>query len=90
MNQERLFYRVTQEKSVVKSLKKVPKMYSPAIQELMCHLEVDPLNASQKSLSGVHNGYIKRIGDWRIIYIVDPKNRTVNLVKMEQRKNVYK
>ncbi|GFY68326.1 hypothetical protein TNIN_329541 [Trichonephila inaurata madagascariensis] len=88
MNQEH--YSVTREKSFVEGLAKVPEIYLPAIQELMCQLEVDPKTAPKKSRSGVHNGFITRIGDWRVFYIIDWKNKIVKLLNVGPRKNVYK
>ncbi|GFR31794.1 hypothetical protein TNCT_22991 [Trichonephila clavata] len=83
-------YQVTRENSFVKGLTKMPEIYHPAIEELIGQLEVNPFTVAEKNLSGVHKGYIKRIGGWRVIYIVDKNSKIVKLVKVAPRKNAYK
>ncbi|GFQ87934.1 hypothetical protein TNCT_530151 [Trichonephila clavata] len=83
-------YRIICEKSFVKGYERVPEIYLPPLRELMFQLETDPKNAPKKPKSGSHNYFITRIGEWRVITLISWKEKTVTLVNVESRKNVYK
>ncbi len=76
-------------KSARKNLNKLPSKIHTRIIEAFRVIKINPL--SGPPLSGELQGYRKfRIGDYRIVYKFDPKKSTVEVVKVENRKGVYR
>lgn len=52
-------------------------------------LKDQPYGWSSQKLSG-NKGYRIRIGDYRVIYIIDKKNKIITVIKIGHRREVYK
>lgn len=52
-------------------------------------LAQNPFLKSSTKLSG-QQGYRIRIGDWRIIYLIDQKKKLVIVIRIAHRKEVYR
>lgn len=72
-----------------KSIKRFPQNIRGRLALALINIKENPLIGSK--LSGDLAGYHKfRIGDYRIVYKFDPKESLVEVVKIENRKGVYK
>lgn len=71
-----------------KSLKNLDKELAEKIRPALAMLETTPLPLKEydlKKLSGTENFYRIRVSNHRIIYSVDWKGRTINVLKIERR-----
>ena len=83
-------YQVIIKREALKELKILPRTIVIAISKSIEELSVDPRPAGCKKLKG-NNGNLwrMRVGNYRIIYIVDDIVRIVNVRKIGHRKDVY-
>ncbi len=70
-------------------MKSLPSSMFRRISEAILLLESTPRPRTCKRLRG-REGYRMRIGDYRILYLVDDTSRTVNIVAVGHRKDVYR
>lgn len=76
--------------AALKALKKAPKDMAGRIRRKLDDLAKDPFSAPNvKKLTG-HPGYRLRVGDWRVIYIVQNQELVVMVIDIGQRKEVYR
>lgn len=70
------------------------KKFSPKIRHLIIKkledLSHNPRPIGIKKLSGIENLYRIRVGDFRIIYSIDDKILLILVVKIGDRKEIYK
>jgi mRNA interferase RelE/StbE len=53
-------------------------------------LQSDPFPAGHKKLKGSANEYRIRIGDLRVLYVVDARSRTVTIYDIDRRDKIYR
>jgi mRNA interferase RelE/StbE len=82
-------YRLVFKQSVAKDLRGIPNEDVARILERIEMLAVDPRPAGSEKLSG-QDRYRARQGVYRIIYTVDNEERTVLVVKVGHRRDVYR
>lgn len=82
-------YKVFVAASARKELSRIPKPDSERIASRLQSLAGDPRPPRCEKLSG-YDRYRVRQGDYRIIYSVDDSTRTVDIVKIGHRKEVYR
>lgn len=76
-----------------KDAKKLPKKMKEKIVELLDYLERNPVPIEKydiKKLKGLHNTYRIRLGNWRLIYNVDFKEKLIMILKIDTPEKVYK
>ena len=81
-------YQVNLKKSVVKDLEKLPDIVLKRIQKTILALSSNPRPDGCKKLKG-RDDYRVRIGDYRILYFIDDDIVTVEVVRVQHRKDVY-
>ena len=64
-------------------------IYSRIIHKLES-LEDNPRPMGVEKLAGADNLYRIRVGDWRVIYMIQDKNLMVLVVKVAHRREVYR
>lgn len=75
--------------SAKKQLNKLPFKIHERVIAIFGLIKKNPLSGSQ--LSGELSGFHKfRIGDYRIVYKFNSKSKTVEVVKIEHRRGVYR
>ena len=70
--------------------KKVPQTDQTRIINSVNSIEDNPYPSNSKKLKGTDNGYRIRIGNIRILYDIDKKEREIRIVDVGRRENVYK
>jgi mRNA interferase RelE/StbE len=70
-------------------MKSIPSGVFHRIGEAILALESTPRPRTCKRLRG-REGYRMRVGDYRILYLVDDASRTVDVVAVGHRKDVYR
>jgi mRNA interferase RelE/StbE len=81
-------YRILFRRSVGNDLEHVPKRDLRRILERIGHLSRDPRPPGCEKLAG-QNRYRVRQGDYRIVYSVQDGDRSVWVVKVGHRRDVY-
>ena len=83
-------YQVLLKKSVYKDLKNINPIYVQRIIEKIKELSTNPFPRDSEKLMGSENFYRLRVGDYRVVYQVDNKNKTVIVYYVRHRKTAYK
>jgi len=65
-------------------------MYVQRIIDRMRELSANPFLRDSEKLTGSENFYRLRVGDYRVVYQVDNKNKTVIVYYVRHRKTAYK
>jgi mRNA interferase RelE/StbE len=65
-------------------------MYVQRIIDRIRELSANPFPRDSEKLAGSENFYRLRVGDYRIVYQVDNKNKTVIVYYVRHRKTAYK
>jgi len=82
-------YRVIIPRSVQKELDKLPKRIADEILRGIEDLQSNPRPLSCKKLEE-REAWRIRVGDYRVIYEIDDKKKTVILFRIRHRKDVYR
>ena len=87
-------FEVQVDSRVEKDLKKVPKHIVDKFIAILDELEIDPIRGRSavdiKRLTGHPDLFRVRIGEYRVLYSVDIRNKVVRVTTVAPRKNAYK
>ncbi len=72
-----------------KELDKLPNSVAKNISEKILLLSKNPFPTNSKKLSG-QNNYRMRVGSYRVIYSLDSKTKTVTILRVADRKTIYR
>ena len=76
-------------REAAKALAKLPRNVQALLQEKIAGLARDPFGANHvKKLVG-EPGYRLRVGDWRVIYVVESGRLVVRVLRIGPRGGVY-
>lgn len=73
-----------------KDLRRIQKSRLPAILETIEALKENPRPTGCRKLVGSESAYRIRIGDYRVIYIIEDTIRIVEVDRIRHRKDVYR
>lgn len=82
-------YAVELKPSARKELESLSNTALPRILSKIESLTLDPRPAGCKKLKGYKDFWRVRIGDWRIVYIIDDAARLVSVTRVAHRSKVY-
>lgn len=82
-------YRVALTSSAEKELQGLPKKIIARIIPRLERLESVPRPPGYKKLKGGDNEWRIRVGDYRIVYVIDDTVRTVDVTRIAHRRDVY-
>ena len=74
-------YKITFSKQADKSLRKMPRNLALKIAEKIKKLSESPEKMANIKKLTDHPGYRLRVGDWRIIYVISDKDKTIHIIK---------
>jgi mRNA interferase RelE/StbE len=83
-------YKVVFSRSAEKDLQKVSSVYLVSIESHIKKLSDNPRPPGSIKLAGSKNSYRIRVGIYRIIYTIEDNILTVEIIKIDNRSNVYK
>lgn len=81
--------KVIYSRSAEKEILSLDKLLAQRIAHKIADLEVNPYSHGSEKLSG-NKGYRIRIGDYRVVYTIDKISKTVTIVKVKHRREVYR
>jgi len=73
-----------------KDLRKLPRPILERIHPRLLALRTAPRPAGALKLAGALEGWRVRVGDYRIVYIIDDDAQTVTIVRVRHRREVYR
>ncbi len=77
--------------AALRGFKKLPRSAQQRISKAIDLLEENPRPPKAEFLQGQLSGYLRiRTGDYRIIYCIDDDARVISIVKIGDRKDIYK
>lgn len=82
-------YRLEVENRAARRLLKLPKKVVGRISKAIRSLAEDPRPSGAKKLTA-RNGYRIRVGNYRILYVVEDDVQRVRIFKIGDRKSVYR
>ncbi|HEC56822.1 MAG TPA: type II toxin-antitoxin system RelE/ParE family toxin [Candidatus Syntrophoarchaeum butanivorans] len=82
-------YTVYLKKSAEKELKDLPEDVHDRIVKQLLALKGDPRPRGSKKLRG-REGYRIRVGDYRILYVIDESKKMVEIVSVAHRRKIYR
>ncbi len=83
------YYRILLKKSVSKDLKKIDSSQIPRIIEAIKELAVNPFSSNARKLRSTENFYRLRVGDYRVVYQIDFKDKTIIVHYIRHRRSAY-
>lgn len=83
-------YKITFSKQSDKTLRKMPRNLALKIAERIKKLAQNPEKMPNVKKLTDHPGYRMRIGDWRIIYLINYNEKSIHIIKIKTRGRVYK
>ena len=76
--------------AAAKSLRKAPREVAARIRARLDELAEDPFAAPNvRKLTG-HPGYRLRVGDWRVLYLVERGVLVIYVIEVGHRKEIYR
>ena len=83
-------YEVRVKRSAEKQLGEIPTRMADRIAKAINGLANDPRPKGVKKLQGEHELYRIRVSDYRVIYSIQDKLLVVEVIKIGQRKEIYR
>ncbi len=81
-------YRILLKRSAEKELAALPNQVHDRIVKKMLSLQEDPRPHGVKKLKG-GNGYRVRVGDYRILFVIEDNVQTIEVFSVVNRKDAY-
>ena len=75
--------------TAVKQLLKIPSKQKKRIEGKIETLATNPFSTQSKKLSG-REGWHLRVGDYRILYSVNKKEKLITILSAQHRKDAYR
>ncbi len=76
--------------SAEKQLNRIPSKVAEKITEVIVKLQENPFPTNSKKLQAETDIYRIRVGDYRIVYLIDKVNTTIFVTIIKHRKDVYR
>lgn len=83
------FFNVTFKASVAKDLKRLDRLAAHRVLRAVESLRENPFPNSSKKLLGSEHTFRIRVGDYRVIYIVNKPRREIEIQRVRHRRDVY-
>ena len=83
-------HQVTFKESAVKEVKKLPKDIKNKMRIIIQDLSQNPRPRKCKKLAGGTHAYRIRIGDYRILYVIDDDKKWISISAVRHRKEAYR
>jgi mRNA interferase RelE/StbE len=83
-------YTLIFERNVLKDLDKISVKDLSKIEDVFESLKHHPRSSVSRKLAGKPNRYRIRKGDYHVIYVIEDQTKTVKVVLIKHRKDVYR
>ena len=82
-------YTVKLKRSAEKELDNLPTKIDYKVINILLSLKENPFPRNSKKLRG-REGYRIRVGDYRILYLIDEREKDVEVISVAHRREVYR
>jgi len=82
-------YTVKLKRSAEKELDNLPTKIHDKVINILLSLKENPFPRNSKKLRG-REGYRIRVGDYRILYLVDDLDKNIEVISVAHRREVYR
>ena len=82
-------YTVKLKRSAEKELDNLPTKIHDRVTNILISLKENPFPRNFKKLRG-REGYRIRVGDYRILYLIDQSDRSIEVISVAHRREVYR
>jgi mRNA interferase RelE/StbE len=82
-------YLVKLKKSAEKELDHLPPRIHEKVIHILLSLQENPFPSNSKKLRG-RDGYRIRVGDYRVLYLIDQSDRSIEVISVAHRREVYR
>lgn len=82
-------YKIFIEKRTEKDFKNIPLKLKKKISSKILNLKIDPRPYKVRKIAKLKIFYRLRVANYRLIYEVNDKNRTINVFRIRHRKDAY-
>jgi mRNA interferase RelE/StbE len=83
-------YEILLEQAAEKDLKKLPSEIFSRIIPKIKELAKNPKPQWSRKITGSKSDWRIRVGDYRIIYEIDAREKSINVMRIRHRKDVYR
>jgi len=83
-------YEIFIEKKAEKDLRRLPKNYQNKIIQKILNLKDNPKPIEARKITSSENYYRIKVGDYRIIYEINYKEKRINIFRVRHRKEAYR
>jgi mRNA interferase RelE/StbE len=83
-------YRVTLTATAAKERKRIDSTVRQRTDQALRGLRTEPRPSGVKNLSGKHQDWRVRVGDYRILYEIDDEQKLVTVWRIAHRREVYR
>jgi len=83
-------YQVTITATAVKERKRIDAAIRNRIDQALRSLQSEPRPSGVKKLSGQHQDWRVRVGDYRILYEIDDDQQQITVWRIAHRRHVYR
>lgn len=83
-------FKIDIKRSFEKDINRLDRKLIPRIVEAIENLSQNPFSEQTKKLKGAESTYRLRIGDYRLLYQVDLKDKRIIIYYVRHRKDAYK
>jgi mRNA interferase RelE/StbE len=83
-------YSVNLKPRAERDLDKLPIQIARRVWQKLLNLELEPRPLGCIKLEGEPDAYRIRIGDYRVIYLIDDSQKTVEVIRIAHRREIYR
>ena len=83
-------YKVFLESRAEKDFKKLPREIRNRVFLAILDLKRDPRPTEVKKLSAKEEYYRLRVGDWRVVYEINTKQKKISIFRIRHRREAYR
>ncbi|TAJ75985.1 type II toxin-antitoxin system RelE/ParE family toxin [bacterium] len=83
-------YRLFLRPAAKRNLQRLPRTISTRVEKAIDGLRDEPRPPGYKKLSGFENEWRVRVGDYRILYVIDYAAQEVRIARIAHRREVYR
>jgi mRNA interferase RelE/StbE len=83
-------YQVTLTATAVKERKQIDSVVRQRIDQALRSLQTEPRPPGVKKLSGKHQDWRVRVGDYRILYDINDEQKLITVWRIAHRRDVYR
>ena len=83
-------YRIELKPSAERELRRLPKSVIAKVSKAIESLASDPFPHQSEKLSGSQHAHRLRVGDYRVVYVVEHRVLLITIIRLGHRKDVYR